>query len=182
MVELTKATRGRADLIGTLFVTGLAVAVLAAAGPSAAAATSTASCPVGTETTTYSPGVTNESRLITRRTTDAYGPCISSEPNIESATASDEGSVVRSCTTLLAGATFDKTIKWNTGQTSTIQLDVTVNYVAGSIVAAGHGVVVDGLFSGATAATTSVLPANLLLCDTPTGITSLFGVDTLTIG
>jgi hypothetical protein len=173
----TKSARPR---WATAVVCAAAVAVAGLVlASSSATATVAVVCP-GSGVTTYDPAVTNQPREVERTTTNVYGPCISRKPEIRSATAFAQSSGVRSCTSLFTAVTFDKHVLWNTDETSTIRLNQTLQFIDGNIVVVGDGVVTSGLFEGENARTTTILVTNPLGCFT-SGVTSLFGIDTLTI-
>lgn len=134
------------------------------------------SCPLGTQVGTYNPGLTLIPREIDFTSTGTLAACLSpSHPEITGGEFTASGSGTASC---LTGSVSNTTVyHWNTGQHSTVVGSFSVNLKpGGTTVLVLVGTVTSGLFQGATAAQTKVLPAtNLADCLTPEGLTSVSG-------
>jgi hypothetical protein len=106
---------------------------------------------------------------------DAYS-CVSlTNPAIRSATSTVSGAATRTCTDLLGSGILQFVNNWNTGDRSTITANYLANYVSGQFEIALHGTVTSGLFSGSTIVANTTQVADLADCDTPGGLTGLFG-------
>ncbi|MGW0931903.1 hypothetical protein [Streptomyces sp. NPDC002644] len=160
------------------------VGVMGAAPASAAGASSLVdvTCPLGTQISTYQPGLTYTPRRTTFTAEGSLAPCVSlSHPEIVGAEFTAVGQGEASCT----GADFsDVSIyRWNTGQTSRVEGRLTINLKpSGQTVLVRVGEVTSGLFEGATVTQTKVLPAlNLLDCLTADGLQNDSGALSLTV-
>ena len=154
-----------------------------ASGPAAHAATGNVTCPAGTTTATYNPGITFTPRTVHVKGEDIYGgPCISSDPTLASGIDRFDATLPLSCEQPFFNGPGTTVIKWNNGQQSTLSVNGVVTTNAGQIVDTFTGTVIDGEFNGASvlAVLTEVQP-NAVQCLTPQGVTSESGTTTLQI-
>lgn len=137
----------------------------------------------GTQTTTYSPGLTLIPTSQNVNTHTIYGPCVSaSTPGLSAGDRSITNNQVASCLDLPGARSAVATITWNTGQQSAFSFNRTVTHVGGNTIVVFTGTIVAGLFAGDSAVEVVVGPTlSTLDCLTPPGITSRIGVVTLTI-
>jgi hypothetical protein len=159
-------------LLASLLV-GLQAATVGTAS-TASADVADATC-VGTQTTTYSPGLTLVPTQQNIQISWIYAPCVSvSEPAISSALSSATRQAPVSCLSIGQVGSSVRVITWNTGQTSTFSYNAMSSIVNGDTVVTLTGSI--------TAEEVIVSPSlNLLGCLTPPGITSLFSTTTLVI-
>lgn len=166
-----------------LAVVAAAVGMVGASPVPAEAAINQVSC-LGTEGTTFSPGITNTPQTITITVTNIEAPCLSlSDLSLRSGYAKSTRVVPGlTCLTLLAGGGEDSMkFTWNTGNTSTFKFQPIVNFVAGNPVVVQNGLISEGQFVGSTAKGTVALVADLTQCSQPTGVTSATGLHTFNI-
>jgi hypothetical protein len=169
--------RRRLLTIASTAAAGVLCAGLATALP-AAADTSAVVC-TGTESITYSPGLTFTPASVEYTGADTYTSCISTPPaDITSASFSFGGTATFSCTSFtLPSYTATQVVNWSDGQTSTwtYSTEVTTSPDGDDIFVA-DGTIVAGEFEGAQASlTVDDLPLNLLACLTPEGATEAGG-------
>lgn len=159
-----------------------AVAVLLVGAPPAHADVVQVTCG-GSQTTTYSPGLTNTRQTVQRAGQNIHSPCVSTLPPFAfSGSTSFSSTSTLSCLSLTAANTGTDVITWSTGRTSTFAYNRTVTIVQGETVVTLTGSITAGDFSGATAVETiTSVSLDLTACSTPQGITSTFGVSELTI-
>ncbi len=141
-------------------------------------------CPVGGETVTYSPGLTNTQppTTATAKVDGSHTTCVSlSDPTIKSARYNFTLQVNTSC---LDSSIPTSDIKYifNNGQSSTVHYVTSQIVVAeGEIILTSVGTVTSGEFAGdmvtRTVTDTTLSPEQ---CATPEGVTSATGVTTLT--
>ncbi|MEU6481047.1 hypothetical protein ABZ858_30050 [Streptomyces sp. NPDC047017] len=151
-----------------------------AAAPSGAALVDVV-CPVGSNISTYTPGLTYTSKPTHFTATGQVSGCVSlSNPALTGANLSAAGDGTASCT---SGSFSNTTVyHWNTGQSSTVVGTGSINLKPdGETVFVLTGTVTSGPFTGATVLQTKVLlSTDLLACLTPGGLTSIAGPITLT--
>lgn len=137
----------------------------------------------GSQTTTYSPGLTNTPQTVQRSGTNIHTPCVSTLPPLTfSGSTSFTSTASLSCLSLTAANTGTDLITWSTGRTSTFAYNRTVTVVQGQTVVTLTGSITAGDFTGATAVETiTSVNLDLAACSTPQGITSTYGVSELTI-
>lgn len=170
--------------LGALLLAG-AVALLAAAAMAPAAGAATAlTCP-GTETSTFSPPLTNTTKPTSISIGHSYGPCVNATNPLElrSGTASVTiPPVPLSCTSLLFSGPGSRVIHWSTGTTSTFSFTATMSFLAGgAIQVTEEGSITAGEFFGDTAlSTVTVASSNFLACG-GAGVSQFVGVVTMTI-
>lgn len=145
-------------------------------------------CPVGTHTATWSPGVTNTAKTTDVVTTSNWGPCVlPSFPLVVSASSIQSFQAPLSCQSLLLQTSnVVWIITWSDGVTSTYTFNTSFNTVNGLITAVlGVGTITDGRFKDATALSTFELvnfqAALNNSCGTTTGVTGVSGLSTLVI-
>lgn len=152
--------------------------VVPAAGPAHAAAP--AQCQ-GTETVTYSPGVTFTPRNIEITVSGQFNSCIDGAGQVTSGTYGEQFTIVAGCNDLLAGFEGQRVVQWNTGDSSIIEGTGSGTAVAGQVITTFTGTVVQGRFQGASAVqTVTLVQPGVLQCLT-TGFTNATGLTTLTI-
>ncbi len=140
------------------------------------------SCPVGGETATYSPGITNTPQSTTVKVDGSHTTCLSlSDPTIHSAGYNLTIQRDFSCVDFTVPI-FDIKYIFNNGKSSTVHYvtSETAN-VEGEIVITSVGTVTSGEFVGdmaiRTITDTTLSPEQ---CLTTQGVTSVTGVVTLT--
>ncbi|MCS0635975.1 hypothetical protein NX801_09915 [Streptomyces sp. LP05-1] len=165
----------------------LSALVGAVAAPATAAARPTAAvlnviCPVGSNISTYTPGLTYTAKPTHFAATGQVSGCVSlGNPTLTGANFTAAGDGIASC---IAGSfTNTGVYHWNTGQSSTVvgtgSIDLRPN---GETVFVLVGKVTSGLFNGANVVQTKILlSTDLTACLTPQGLTSIAGPITLTI-
>lgn len=164
-------------LAGTLLVTVFVAAVTA----SPASALVDVAC-VGTQSSSYAPGLTNRVQSTTIGVSGVLSPCLSlSDPSIRSGTYGSPVTRDTSCLELLNGGPGTRVFRWSTGRTSTFSFNSISNYVQGQIVVTLNGTITSGQFSGATVTQETVLVADLTRCGDPAGLTTANGLTTLAI-
>lgn len=135
-------------------------------------------CPLGSQTVTYNPGLTNTPSQVTVTWDLRLDSCVSlTHPAVTSGGGS--GNVVRtgSCSEIVGSSTGSQVITWNTGQTSTFSFTRTYSSVNGEAVLLLTGTITSGLFYGASAVLTIVdATLDLAACNTTTGLTQINGV------
>ena len=165
--------RGRIAL-GSALAAVLASAALAAASTPAHALVD-AAC-LGSETNSFSPGLTNT--LAPHDVTySASLRCLSlTDPAIRGASVSGFVSgALRSCTSLLNVNTTTADLTWNTGERSVMTTVFTPNYADGQLIIVGAGTITSGKFAGSAVASVEAVVADLLQCSQPGGLTRLDG-------
>ncbi len=138
-------------------------------------------CPLGTQTATYSPGLTLIQRPTAVTVEGALLSCVSSDPEINTGTYHFSGQGQFSCL-LTSQAPFSVTYRWSNGKYSTVRYVSSVNQkVAAGSVVVSTGTVVDGEFKG-DAAVRTVEDTTLQSgqCATSEGVTSTTGAASLT--
>lgn len=139
----------------------------------------------GSQTSTYSPPLTLTPRASTTTASTQYGPCVSlSQPGITS--GSRTASIFypsRSCLDLLDSQAITFTIKWNTGQTSTISANTTTSVVGATLTVTITGTVTSGLFTGDSVVQVNEGPAtDVTLCTLGLGsVSSIYSLVALEI-
>jgi hypothetical protein len=128
----------------------MSVAAAGSASATAAGLATLVACPLGTEATTFTPGLTFVPRPTSVHVEGTLGGCVSTtNPSINNATFTIDGHGTASC--LLP--TFDSTmvvVDWNSGANSVIRYTLTVNIKpGGETVFVSVGQVVSGQFAGA---------------------------------
>jgi hypothetical protein len=145
--------RSRALAAAVILVTGLATAVAFGGATPAHAGVLDVSCiPPSSETSTYSPPLTDTPQADTITHISSYGPCVSlSEPSLTSGTVHTVGhNAALSCADLLVSFVNTFTINWNNGQTSTVSGNAVTNIEDGVLTITTTGTVTSGLFAGDT--------------------------------
>ncbi|MEV4224669.1 hypothetical protein [Nonomuraea sp. NPDC049725] len=173
----SRPRRGLRALIAVAAVAAFSVAV-PAAGPARAAAP--AQCQ-GTETVTYSPGVTFTPRDIEVTVSGNFSSCLDGAGQVTSGTYGERFTIFAGCNDLLDGFEAVRVVEWNTGDSSAIDGAGSSTAVAGQVITTFTGPVVQGRFQGRSAVqTVTLVQPDLLKCLT-TGLTGANGVTTLTI-
>jgi hypothetical protein len=167
-----------------LAVTSLLGGGLAAASPAAAqsSALDVVTCPLGTQSTTYSPGLTNTSRPTSYVSEGVVTGCVDLSGNgITSATYTGTGGGTAGC--LESSLTNTMLVNWSNGQSSTVTGTGTIQLKPnGTSVVVHNGEVTSGAFDGSGVTLTLVLTSlDLLGCLTPEGVTNTGGPVTLTV-
>ncbi|MGO1057266.1 hypothetical protein [Crossiella sp. CA198] len=179
------AARIRTQLRRLLVVAGIlaACSLVPGAGVAGASGLTLVLCPLGTETSTYTPGLNNTVREITYSGSDT-ATCLSlGNPLINSFVAPFSGQFEGSCELSFDQDSGTQTFDWNVGASSVWNYTSVVSTnPQGQVVVVLEGPIVAGQFTGATARQVVVLPElDLTACATETGITGRNGVFSLVI-
>ncbi|MFI2783557.1 hypothetical protein [Streptomyces sp. ALB3] len=141
--------------------------------------------PPSSNSTTFSPPLTNTPALVTRTGSAQFGPCVSlSRPDVTSGSSSrPPTSLLLDCSDLLTASSTTTTITWNTGETSTLSLNSTATIIGAALITTATGTVTAGLFQGDTVVRTTVAPAlTVTTCTLGLGnVPSLYALSTLEI-
>jgi hypothetical protein len=151
--------------------------------PAAHALTINVTCPAGTTTASYDPGIRLMTRTVRVRGEDIYGgPCISSDPTIAFGIDQFDATLPLSCEQPFFSGLGTTVIKWNNGRQSTLSVNGVVTTNGGQIIDTFTGTVTAGEFTGASvvAVLTDVQP-DILECASSHGVTSESGTTTLII-
>lgn len=140
-------------------------------------------CPAGSQTVSFSPGVTSTPQNISVTFSVALGVCVSlTQPQIYGGSSQGSVTVTLDCLDLLSTTTGTQTFHWRDGQSSVLSFTRTVTNINGQTVITLTGSIICGAFTGRTAVCTVVEPAlALTACQTPQGLTGQSGVTTLLI-
>jgi hypothetical protein len=123
------------------------VTTLVSAATGARAAIGTTDC-TGSQTVTYTPGLTDQPREVTVNGKADLTRCVSSsDPTISQATSTFSATGTFSCTSGRRAGT--RRITWNNGNTSTLSSTSTVSVNGAKSLVLIKGMVVDGEFKGA---------------------------------
>ena len=174
-IRLTGSVAGAAAMLVT--VLGIA------SGPAAHALTVNVTCPAGTTTATYDPGIRLMTRTVHVQGEDIYdGPCTSSDPTPKSGIDRFDATLPLSCEQPFFSGPGTTVIEWNNGRQSTLSVNGVVTTNGGQIIDTFTGTVTAGEFTGASvvAVLTDVQP-NVLECASSHGVTSESGTTTLNI-
>jgi hypothetical protein len=146
-----------------------------------AAVPETATC-AGSQTVTYSPGLTARSRHVTINGTTTLSRCASpADPTITGGTSTFTADGIFSCTS----GTYSgvRKIAWNNGRTSTLSFTSLVSVRGPESVVAIRGTVTGGEFSGQKwSGAFTMFTAKPLACGTPAGLPTASGPLLLSIG
>lgn len=181
--------------LGTLFnarprVSVLACAIATAAlgvefsltGQSASAQLIELTC-LGSQTTTYSPGLRPFPQSISYTATGALTSCVSpTDSTLQAGTYTINAQVTNTCLLSPTGQAGNLTFTWNNGQSSTVLFtsNIVLTPLATTQVVS-TGTVISGLFQGAMATVTvTLVTPNLTQCLSAEGVTTLTGPVTLT--
>ncbi|MCC3777284.1 hypothetical protein [Streptomyces sp. UNOB3_S3] len=135
----------------------------------------------GTESVTYSPGVTFGARQFDVTTDGRFVSCLDAGGKVRSGSYGEKFSLFAGCDDLLDGFTARRTFRWSTGDTSVAEISGSSTEVAGQVVTTITGKVVEGRFKGHGAVEVITLPQPGVLQCLTTGFTGATGVTTLTI-
>ncbi|MGW0933056.1 hypothetical protein [Streptomyces sp. NPDC002644] len=146
---------------GTLALAG----ALAVAAPAQGAALDLLACTVpSSETSTFSPALTNTNQPTSVHVTTQYRNCLApTEPTLTSGDRSGSFTRDTSCVDLLGGGTRTFTITWNDGSTSTITGQSVANIAGAVLTSTLTGTVTHGQFQGGTVVQQVVSPALAVL-------------------
>lgn len=135
----------------------------------------------GTESVTYSPGVTFQARDIDMTVNGHFSSCIDGAGEVTNGSYGEQFTIFVGCNDLLDGFQGSRTFTWSTGDTSVIEQKGSSTAVVGQVITTITGKVTQGRFQGRSALQVITLPqAGLLQC-LSTGFTNATGVTTLTI-
>ncbi|WP_196943301.1 hypothetical protein [Streptomyces sclerotialus] len=150
--------------------------------PARTAALVDVTCPVGSQTGHYQPGLTYEPRQVSFTAEGNVSGCVDLTGNgLSGASFTTSGSGTASCT---SGSVSNRTTyHWSDGRSSTVVGTGAINVKPnGSTVLVLTGTVESGLFTGATVVQTkTLLNTDLGACLSPTGLTDVGGPITLTV-
>ena len=137
---------------------------------------------LGTESDTYTPGVTFQPHPFTITVTGQFGSCIDAAGQVTSGSYGPEQiGIDAGCDDLFDGFQGSRTFLWNTGDTSVLEGSGQSTEAAGQVVTVFTGTIVQGRFQGESAVQTITLPQPGVLQCLTTGYTGTTGVNTLTI-
>lgn len=177
--------RALAGLKPLLVAACLAVIAFCVTPATASAAAGDVTCATGSSSSTYTPGLLLAPRPVSFSEVEIYTGCVSStRPDIVSGVAPyGPVTLTASCLDpLLSGNVPDYVITWNTGETSTLNVNYTVTTAGGQIVSTARGTVTGGVFQGRSVlAVLTYLQLNLSQCLHPPGIQNAAGTATLSI-
>ncbi|GAA1701693.1 hypothetical protein [Nonomuraea bangladeshensis] len=135
----------------------------------------------GSETVTYSPGVTFTPQNIEITVSGRFSSCLGGTGQVTSGTYGEQFTIFVGCTDLFDGFEGQRVVEWNTGDSSVIEGTGSSTAAAGQVVTTFTGTVAQGRFQGASAVqTVTLVQPGLLQCLT-TGFTRATGLTTLTI-
>ncbi|WP_434385047.1 hypothetical protein [Melittangium boletus] len=144
------------------------------------------SCPLGSVTTSFSPGLRQQSQDVTVATQSAFNSCLTvlGEPvvwatAIEHTSRKDQG-----CGLLRTGLSSETTLRWNTGETSELTFSLYAVDVQGLLtVETYNGVVTEGKYAGATAVRTITYVNTDFIggCLSVEGLTQAHGISNLVL-
>jgi hypothetical protein len=166
-------------------ITGVALVaaalVPAATAPAHALAAGTTACE-GSQTVSYSPGLSLRRREVTIHGTSTLGRCVSSaDPTITGGKSTFTATGRLSCTSGDYSGT--RKVTWNNGRTSTMSFTSVVSVSAGESVVAIKGTVTDGEFSGQKwSAAFTMFTTRPAACATTEGLPTASGRLLLDIG
>jgi hypothetical protein len=137
----------------------------------------------GTARVTYTPGLRQISQQVTRTANFTFEACLSlALPIVTTGTAMESSTRVRSCLDVLASTSGNRTIEWDTGQTSVFTYRTSSNDAEGELVTVELGTITIGKFAGHAAISTVTLPSlGPLECSTEQGVTNRVGPVTFII-
>lgn len=138
---------------------------------------------LGSQTTTYSPGLRLFPQPISYTATGALTSCISpTDATLQAGTYTINAQVTNTCLLSPTGQAGDLTFTWNNGQSSTVRF--TTNVVLTPLATTqvvSTGTVISGLFQGAMATVTvTLVTPTVTQCLSAEGVTTLTGPVTLT--
>jgi len=136
----------------------------------------------GTESATYSPGLTLSTQSVTVTASHTYTSCSGSDPSV---TSGSDGRMLRnniSCLTLADGGAGTLSLAWNNGRTSMFNFNRLVTHPVGETVVAYVGSITSGEFAGDNAVLT-VTSATLdaAACIAPPGVPGSSGLAVLVV-
>ncbi|MBB5868091.1 hypothetical protein F4553_001470 [Allocatelliglobosispora scoriae] len=172
------------SMLKALLALTLTVAIVPVVAAPAHASPLDLTCAVGTETESYHPGLRLFSQTVTVTVQRILSSCVSvSHPAVTSAVITVSVSAEKSCLDALPEpSTGSFPITWNTAQSSVFTFNRTVAIVGGATVITRTGTITSGLFSGATAVNTTILPVtNPLDCLFEPGLTAASGTSALVL-
>lgn len=138
-------------------------------------------CPVGSQTATYNPPLTNQTQNIVANIQGSVGQCIGAQPII-SGTYQLTVPFPTSCNNIGTFPPYSITYNWNTGQSTQVNYTFTsLNLINGEFILTSTGTVVAGLFQGRTVQSNVVLLQTDLAACSNQGVPTLAGPQTLTI-
>lgn len=145
----------------------------------------------GTDSVTYSPGVTYTPASITSSIDRKLTTCVHlvAPPLFMTGTRQGQVTATFSCSDLLADRAGVGRIDWANGESTTYDFTGTVTFVNGNVTLTTSGTVVSGRYLGKTVSTVSVYtpllgdePVDFVDgCNSEDGLTSLSGVISFTI-
>lgn len=157
----------------------LGLSALVTTGTAAGAAVVDLQC-TGSQTLSYSPGLTLTPQAVTVSGSGSFSCPLSSDPAISTGSFT-VGPVGATLGCALTGGSGTFAYTWNTGQVSTVSATSVVTANLGVVVVTSTGTVVSGPFAGDTAVFTwTGSSPGLLDCLTPAGVTQYSGPTTLT--
>jgi hypothetical protein len=140
-------------------------------------------CPVGTEATNYSPGITNAARKVNFSGDAVLGPCTGLSTGVVFAKIHSEGQGQLACSVNGGAAPSRLSIVWSDGTSSVATGQTVLNVkTTGQLVLVLNARVTSGRFPGANIVRTLTLAQTALGgCSTSDGVKAVAGVATLTV-
>lgn len=139
----------------------------------------------GTESVSYSPGVTFRPRHFDVTIDGRFVSCVDVGGRVRSGSYQETFGLSAGCDDFLRGFTAQRTFHWSTGwstaDTSVAEISGSSTEVAGQVVTTITGKVVKGRFKGRTAVEVITLAQPSALECLTTGFTGATGLTTLTI-
>jgi hypothetical protein len=165
---------------------GLAPGVGQAEQKQATRLPSVVSCPLGSVTTSFQPGLSNRFQDVAVASSASYGTCVSllGEPVAWATALEHHSRRGQSCGLVRTGEPSDLSVQWNTGERSELSFTLYAVDVQGVLtVETYNGVVMSGKYEGATAVRTVTYVNTDFTggCLSQEGITQAHGLSTLTL-
>jgi hypothetical protein len=162
-----------------------ATTLVVAVGAPAAGAATVLTCP-GTETSTFSPPLTDTPTPTSITISHHYGPCVNAADPLELRTGTASVTIpsgAATCTSLLFTTHMSRVIHWSTGTTSTFELTANASFLPGGVIQiVEDGSITAGEFAGDTVlSTVTVAAPNFLVDCAGAGVSQFTGVATMTI-
>ncbi|MER6381399.1 hypothetical protein [Streptomyces sp. NPDC001250] len=135
----------------------------------------------GTESISYSPGLTLQARPVHVTIDGRFASCAGGNGAVRSGSYHEEFTLFTGCNNLLEGFRARRTYVWNTGDSSTADISGSSTAVAGQVVTPVTGTVTHGPFHGRKLLQVIPVPQPSALQCLAGGVTGATGVTTLTI-
>jgi hypothetical protein len=136
----------------------------------------------GAQTDTYTPALTLTRARTTVTSDYLLGACVApTDLDVTGGIASETYTAELACVQVLTILPQRRyTITWNTGRTSELTFQPSINLVLGRSLSYTDGLITAGAFRGTTVVATAVLFTNPLDCTGSSGVTNAHGTTTFT--